>query len=234
MRSEPAAAAGAGRRRLEAVPLIAITDTAMAPGPLLVERLERLCGLAREGTVLVQLRDLALTTRARLDLGRELRALTRRWGQLLAVNDRLDLAGLLEADALHLGERALETSDARRLAGALPIVRACHEPARVAEVDADAVVLSPVCAARKGTPALGVEGLRRAGCALRAVPRGPLLFALGGVDETNAARCLEAGAHGVACIGAILDGRHPGALLRALAIERPLSRGEHRPAVPLR
>lgn len=233
MRSERFAASGAGRRALEAVRLIAITDTTVAPGPLLIERLERLCGLAREGTVLVQLRDLGLTARARLQLGRELRELTRRWGQLLAVNDRLDLAVLLEADALHLGERALETPDARRLAGALPIVRACHEPPRVAEVDADAVVLSPVCQARKGTPALGVEGLRRAVSSLGAAPGSPLLFALGGVDETNAARWLESGAHGVACVGALLDGRHPRALLRALDIDRPLSRGEHPPVEPL-
>ncbi|MCC6214035.1 MAG: thiamine phosphate synthase [Polyangiaceae bacterium] len=206
---------------------MAITDTGLAPAPLLVERMERLCALAQEGTVLVQLRDVALDARARLALGAELREITRRSGQLLAVNDRLDLARLLDADAVHLGERSFATEDARRLVGGVAVVRACHDPDRVGVRDAEAVVLSPVCEPRKGAPALGIEGLRRAAAGLRRVAPTRRLYALGGVDETSAARCLEAGAHGVACLGAVLDGRHPRALLRALDIDRPLSRGEH-------
>jgi thiamine-phosphate pyrophosphorylase len=47
----------------------------------------------------------------------------------------------------------------------------------------------------------------------------PLLYALGGVDERNAAQCLAAGADGIAVIGAALDGRDPVPLVRALGIE---------------
>lgn len=194
--------------------LIAITDTSVAPAASLVKRLESLCRRARPGSVLVQLRDPALSIRERRELGAALRAVTRELGQLFAVNDRLDLALLLEADGLHLGEHGVETRDARRLVGELWISRALHDPH--AAIDADAVLLSPVCAPRKGRPALGFEALRA--CRAR-LGSGVRLYALGGVDAESARVCLEHGADGVAAIGAALDERSAGKLLEALGID---------------
>lgn len=138
----------------------------------------------------------------------------------MIVNDRLDLAQLLAADGVHLGEGGVETARARGLFASAFVVRACHVPERVAEVDADIVLLSPILAERKGNLPLGVVGLATAAARLCAVNRASKLFALGGVDAEGAARCLAAGASGVAAIAGVFADESPLPLLRALGIER--------------
>ena len=196
--------------------LIAITDCTVVRPSDLADRLEPWLAAARPGSVMVQLRDHQLPIRERLDLGRQLSALARRHEQLLCVNDRLDLALCLGADGLHLGERSLPPRDARGLWGGHWISRACHEPAGATPAGADAIVLSPVLAPRKGRPALGVDAVRHA----RQRAASAWLVALGGIGADGARRCLEAGADGVAAIGAVLHERDPSSLLDALGVLR--------------
>jgi len=166
---------------------------------------------------MVQLRARPLSDREKLALGRSLRALTRRHRQLLCVNDRCDLALLLEADGVHLGEASVSVEDARRLAGALWISRACHDPARARSEGADALLLSPILAPRKGNAALGLRALATARSASEPGSR-PLIYALGGIDAEGARRCLGHGADGVAVMGAIFGGGDPLPLLDALGL----------------
>lgn len=201
--------------------LIAITDTRRATPAELEARAEALLACAIPGSVLVQLRDPELTTRERLALGRRLRALAARYEQAFAVNDRLDLAVVLKADAIHLGEQSVSTSDARRVLGAAWISRACHEISALAALDADAALLSPVLAERKGAPALGLAALGAAAQRAKTGVRPKLLYALGGVTADSARACLEAGADGVAAIGAAFATEDPIPLLDALGIRRP-------------
>lgn len=190
---------------------------------LLVERIARLLAGARPLTVMVQLRDRELAVKHRLAFGARLAAACRKHEQWFVVNDRLDVARLLGADGVHLGEGGVETEDARAL---LPpgawVSCACHDPAAIAGCGADAVLLSPVALPRKGRAALGASGVASARAAIdRMVPTArPLLYALGGVTAADAATWLAAGASGVAVIGAALDGDDPAPLLAALGIRR--------------
>lgn len=166
--------------------------------------------------VAVQLRDPELSGSALLDLGRRLRAATRRAGVALVVNDRLDLALTLGAEGVHLGRRSVSVADARALLGpSIWISVSCHAPSEVplaAASGADAALLSPIFASPgKGAP-LGLEALSSArevvvGLSARE-RRDPLpslpLIALGGVDEMNTSACFQAGAAGVAAIRADL------------------------------
>jgi thiamine monophosphate synthase len=63
---------------------------------------------------------------------------------------------------------------------------------------------------------LGLEQLTRF---RRELPAAQLLFALGGIDASNAAQCLHAGAQGVAVMGAAFDSE-PMSLVSALGIAR--------------
>jgi thiamine-phosphate pyrophosphorylase len=201
------------------VRLIAITDRAAASAATTLSRVERLVKRARPRSVVVQLRDRELGARERLQFGSELGALARAHRQLFQVNDRLDLAVVLDADGVHLGEASVTTHDARALLGAERFVtRACHDAERAAELDADAILLSPVFAPRKAAAALGAQSLARARQLLCEGTRPARLFALGGVDATNAASCLTAGADGAAAIGATVGNDAPEALLAALGI----------------
>ncbi|MCC6901338.1 MAG: thiamine phosphate synthase [Polyangiaceae bacterium] len=188
--------------------LIVITDGSRGTEATLLERVERALALARPTTVLVQLRDHQLPGRDRLALGRRLVALARRHGQRFGVNDRLDLARMLGADSVHLGEASVSLADARRLMPDAWITRAWHGGP---EPEADALVLSPIFEPRHGRPALGVGALGGA-----KLP----VYALGGVTAERAARARSAGAAGVAVVGAVLGDDDPTALCDALGILR--------------
>jgi thiamine-phosphate pyrophosphorylase len=202
--------------------LIAITDLQLLPAGALEARLGLLCRKAKAGSIAVLLRDHGVGARERLHLGRKLRELTAETGQELWVADRLDLALLLEADGVHLGEASVSAEAARRLIGAgRRVSRAWHRDSlgavpELAEVDA--LLVSPILAARHGRQPLGLETLARLVVAGRALPRAPALYALGGVGPADAAACRAAGATGVAAIGAALTGDVP-ALLAALEVQ---------------
>jgi thiamine-phosphate pyrophosphorylase len=202
--------------------LIALTDRTRAGPAETLERFGRIARAARPGSVLFQLRDRELSGAERLGFGRELAELVRREGQLLAVNDRLDLAVLLGADAVHLGEASVTTADARALVGAAPfLTRACHDPERALAVEADGLLLSPVLAPRKGRPALGLPAVAQLKKALAERGKATLLYALGGIDAGSARACLEAGADGVAVLGAVLEDALPERIVEALGCGRP-------------
>jgi len=205
--------------------LIAITDTEKAAAALWLARLEPLLAGARPGSVLVMLRDRQLEARARQAFGVQLRELTARHAQHFSVNDRLDLALLCDADAVHLAESSVGAADARAFGRGFSrrwwLSRACHDPEQVSLDGVDGVLLSPIAAARKGREALGAPGLARARAALgRQGPGVPRLYALGGIDPENAARCIAAGADGVALIGALLEPGAPRGLLDGLSLAR--------------
>jgi thiamine-phosphate diphosphorylase len=198
--------------------LVAITDLERASVEELVTRSRALCSAATPGSLAVLLRDHRASARVRLELGRQLREVTRSFGQSIWVADRLDLALSLQADGLHLGEGSVSARDARALLPPGTLVsRACHElrPANDPELaGVDALLLSPVLEPRKGRPALGLEAL-----ATFTSQSNITVLALGGVTAATAAACLVAGARGVAAMGAAWSDDAP-ALLRALGISR--------------
>jgi thiamine-phosphate pyrophosphorylase len=187
-----------------------ITDLAAVPETDLLARIDRAGRLPPEarGRLSVQLRDPQLPARALHRLGVALRRATSAIGAKLVVNDRVDLALLLEADGVHLGRRSMSVEEARSLLGPGAWVstsaHAVEDVLAAARAGANAALLSPIFASPgKGAP-VGPEAL---GEARRALERGGLslhLFALGGVTAENADLCVAAGADGVAAIRADL------------------------------
>jgi thiamine-phosphate pyrophosphorylase len=206
-------------------PLIAITDLKVLDADALVARFRRLASLARPGSLALLLRDHDASAKQRLALGMALREIATSTGQALWVADRLDLALLLRAEGVHLGEASVSAAVARRLVGDRVLIsRAWHattldEAAADELVGVNALLVSPVLAPRKGRPALGVETLGVLGEQLRARNWAYPLYALGGVSAENATSCLGAGAAGVAAIGAALA-PDPRPLLSALELLR--------------
>ena len=201
--------------------LIVVTDVARYGRERTLDRLGSLLSSAVSGSVMVQLRDRRLAGHERLALARKLRELTRRHQQFLCINDRLDLALVVDSDAVHLGEQSVSPADARALVGSrFVITRACHDPGLLTQPSAaNAWLLSPVFAPRKGNPALGFDALERARALLLSNDPRQALYALGGVDTAAAERCAQIGV-GVAVIGAVFDTVEPSGLLAALGIAR--------------
>ena len=187
--------------------LLVLTDRTASPRPLRDQVAAAVDGGAR--AVVLRERDLPAPERAHL--ADRLRAL------LAPVGGLLVLAGPGSPDAVHLAARDPLPSPRPRLVG-----RSCHDAAEVAAAAAegcDWTTVSPVhlTATKPGYgPALGVAGL----AALTALPGTPPAYALGGVDASTAHACREAGAHGVAVLGAVMRAVRPDRavtdLLRAL------------------
>jgi thiamine-phosphate pyrophosphorylase len=162
------------------------------------------------------LRDRELGIRDRLRIGERLARITDTHGQVLCVNDRADLALVLGAQALHLGESSAPAHRVREHFGSrFYLTRAAHDPNLCDASGADAILLSPVCSPRKGAPELGFAALKRASV-LAGIP----IFALGGVDAVNGRSCLESGATGIAAIGAWLACESLMPLIGALQVAR--------------
>lgn len=169
----------------------------------------------------VQLREKDLGGRALLGLALALRRACHEAGQLLIVNDRIDVALAAGADGVHLPSAGVPVEEARRLLGAGALIgRSCHS---LADVDsaraagADYATFSPIhdtpSKREYGAP-LGIAALREAAAA------GLPLVALGGIDADNAREAREAGAVGVAAIRAWLVGDDPAGAVRGL-LRRP-------------
>lgn len=78
------------------------------------------------GIRLVQLREKEMAASDLAGLARDARTLTAKYGALLIINDRLDVALAAGADGVHLGRDDLPVEDARRIAPDLIIGASSH------------------------------------------------------------------------------------------------------------
>jgi thiamine-phosphate pyrophosphorylase len=165
----------------------------------------------RGGVDIVQLREKGLPDRELLRVLEEAREVTGRLGVPLVVNDRADLALLVQADAVHVGQDDLPVARVRTLG--LRVGLSTHAPHEVAGADADYIGVGPVFATptKPGRPAVGLELVRHAAAAAR-VP----WFAIGGIDESTIEAAVGAGARRVAVVRAIGDGDDPEKAARLL------------------
>lgn len=169
--------------------------------PDLVELVE---AAVRGGVDVVQVREKTLADGALLELLGRVRETTRRLGVPLVVNDRPDLAVLCEADLVHVGQDDLPVAAARRFG--LPVGLSTHAQAEIDRADGDYIGVGPVHATptKEGRPAVGLDLVRYAARHARQP-----FFAIGGIDETNVAAVVAAGAERVAVVRAICDAPDP-------------------------
>ncbi|MEX1253627.1 MAG: thiamine phosphate synthase [Dehalococcoidia bacterium] len=179
--------------------------------------LEEVASLAVEGGVnVVQLREKDLPGGELYDLAVTVHAVLR-GRALLLVNDRLDVAVAAGTDGVHLPEHSIPPAKARSLAGEACIVgRSVHSiDAAVRAVDegADYVLFGNVyeTVSKRGAPAAGNGFVRAVAEAVQAP-----LIAVGGITADNLGPVIEAGADGVAVIGAIMDADDPRAAAERL------------------
>ncbi|WP_426447323.1 thiamine phosphate synthase [Paenibacillus sp. S-38] len=172
------------------------------------------------GVTLVQLRDKQSQLRDVLPAGREIRELCRSAGIPFVVNDRVDLALLLEADGVHVGQDDLPGLEARRLLGPDAIVGISAGTMEEAEwavsQGADYLGVGPVYATASKSDAGEAIGTELIAQIRSRWPHLPLV-GIGGIHAGNAAPVLAAGAQGVAVISAITRQKNPQAAAKGLA-----------------
>ncbi|MFL5928231.1 MAG: thiamine phosphate synthase [Gaiellaceae bacterium] len=150
------------------------------------------------GATVVQLRVKAPTAEV-VARGRGFRALP----VTFVVNDDVEAALQLHADGVHLGQGDSGAAAARAAGLLLGRSVTTLSQALALPAEADYLGAGPVWATPSkidADPPLGLDGLR---AICRAVSTS--VVAIGGVDASNAADCIRAGAAGVAAIRAATD-----------------------------
>jgi thiamine-phosphate pyrophosphorylase len=207
-------------RRPRGVRLVIVTDRTLVPAGEVVPRLAAAIAAVPPGAVAVQVRDKDLDGGPLLALVRSIVPL----GAPVWVNDRLDVALVAGAAGVHLPERGLTVTDARRAAAIIcghanAIAIGCSRHTADACIAADAeqadlVQLGPIWPTPSKTGAvLGPEIL----AVRRALSARVHLVAVGGIETPERARAaFAAGADAVAVIRAFWTAPDPAAAAAAL------------------
>lgn len=157
------------------------------------------------GARIIQLRDKDISIPELTELAKEMRQLTRQYGALLFINDRLDVALEVEADGVHVGQDDMPVEVIRHVASSRMLIGlsvSTVEEAKEAEL-AGADYLGVGCIYPTGSkddasPAQGTNII----CDIKAASKLPII-AIGGINAINVPAVLEAGADGFAVISAI-------------------------------
>jgi thiamine-phosphate pyrophosphorylase len=178
------------------------------------EQVARLC---EGGARLVQLREKHLPAREFQAEVLEALRVARLFGARLIINDRADVALVVGADGVHLGQDDMPPGAARLVLGEEKIVGfSTHnvgQAVAAARLPVDYIAVGPVfdtSSKENPDPVVGLEGVRRVREAIGNVP----LVAIGGITAETAPSVLEAGADSVAVIGALLNTSDPAEITR--------------------
>jgi thiamine-phosphate pyrophosphorylase len=187
--------------------LNAIVDPERAGGHQLADLAAR---CVRGGATLVQLRDKHSETRTLIEAARAIKQSLAPSAVPFVVNDRVDVAMAAGADGVHLGQDDMAVEDARRLLGSHAIIGLSiksveeAEAARLDLVDyiGSGGVYATSSKQQKNAP-IGPIGLARIIAVLRRRAPDLPICGIAGIDASNAAEVIAAGADGVAVISAL-------------------------------
>jgi thiamine-phosphate pyrophosphorylase len=175
------------------------TETAGRKG---VELVPTAAQILEGGAGILQLRHKGFFSREVFEKAREIAALCREAGAVFVMNDRADVARLLDA-GLHVGQEDLSPADARQVLGDGALIGfSTHNEAQfraAAEEPADYLAFGPIFGTASKVnpdPVVGLDELRR----LRPLTTRPVV-AIGGITRANARSVIGAGADSVAVIG---------------------------------
>jgi thiamine-phosphate pyrophosphorylase len=198
----------ASHRGLEGARLMVLIGGQRTLGDLIWVVGEALAG----GADVIQYREKDLPDRELLRRAREIRILTAQARIPLIMNDRVDIARLASCDGVHLGQEDLSPRDARRVVGPRALVGlSTHNAAHLdAAILAGASYLGvgpvfPSATKEFSEPELAGLGYVSLAAETTSLP----WFAIGGINEQNLDRVLEAGASRVAVSSAVVRADSP-------------------------
>ncbi len=167
--------------------------------------LDALALALKSGVDIVQLREKNKTASEFIAIARKIRELCSTFGAIFIVNDRVDIAHIVEADGVHLGQDDISPKNAREILGEKVIIGVsthCSGHAKQAVIDgADYIGVGPVFATptKPGKIPVGLEYISWAAKNID-IP----FFAIGAINLNNLKEVKSAGAARVAVIREIM------------------------------
>ena len=171
------------------------------------------------GVRLLQLRVKDQPSGRFVAIARAVKAATDRHGAQLIINDRPDIAQLIDAAGVHLGQHDLPVAAARRILGPHKIIGfSTHSRSQAEAAAREAVAdylgygpIFPTTSKERPDPVQGIDGLRH----VRRHVQLPIV-AIGGITAITMDDVLAAGADAVAMIGEIVRAADVAATVRTL------------------
>ncbi len=173
------------------------------------EFLDRVALAIKSGVSIVQLREKTKPAAKIIEYGRVIRQITSEYGALFIVNDRIDLAQILNADGVHLGQDDIDIKSARKILGEKMIIGiSTHKEQDALEAvqnGADYIGVGPVykTPTKPKREAAGLEYLRWAAQNVN-IP----FYAIGAIDSNTIDEVISNGAKRVAVVRAIMNSQN--------------------------
>lgn len=170
------------------------------------------------GTRLVQLREKQMSARDFVEYALACRKIADKFGALIIIDDRVDIALAARADGVHLGQNDLPVPAARSIAPDLLLGVSTHNAEEIAaaqNVDCDYLNLGPIFATQTKAvqyPAVGLENLARL------IPQIKIPFSvMGGIKREHVPALRALGVNHIAAVTAFTRAENIAQAIREFA-----------------
>jgi len=195
--------------------LYLVTDESLSLGRDITDVVKQ---AVKGGVTMVQLREKELDTRQFINRALQLKKILSEYGIPLIINDRVDIALAVKADGVHIGQNDMPYDFVKKIVTDNMIiglsVETLDQAIEAEKYDIDYLGVSPIFSTPTKTDLYkewGVEGLRK----VRSFTKHKLV-AIGGINSSNAAGVIQAGADGIAVVSAICSAENPEAASKEL------------------
>ena len=190
------------KEKLEDMDLYFITDSRLTRKTIL----EDVKSAIRAGVKIIQYREKGESTGDMIKEAKEIDELCKKNNVLFIINDRVDIVLAVDAAGVHLGNKDMTYSIARKILGSKKIigltVHNIREAVEAERIGADYIGVSPIFETKTKLDAGRPAGLKLIKDIKKAI-KIPFV-AIGGINENNLGSVIEAGARSIAAISAIV------------------------------
>jgi thiamine-phosphate pyrophosphorylase len=172
--------------------------------------LDAVASALKGGVQIVQLREKTATAKEFIELGKKVRELCYMFDALFIVNDRVDIAKIVKADGVHLGQDDIDIADARKILGDMAIMgistHSSEQALKAIESGADYIGVGPVfeTPTKPNKKSVGLEYVQWASENVE-IP----WFAIGGINADNIGEVVKSGASKIAVVRSIINADSP-------------------------
>ncbi|MGR3318648.1 MAG: thiamine phosphate synthase [Candidatus Anammoxibacter sp.] len=158
------------------------------------------------GADVIQLREKLLSDKDFIAVAEDLLNLTARTGAILIINDRVQIAGQIGADGVHIGQDDMEIDEARAILGEKKIIGVSthnlEQALKAERSGADYIAIGPAFPTKTKDyePVIGLKAAKAVAGNVK-IP----IFAIGGVNMSNIDKVLDTGIFRVAISSAIIN-----------------------------
>lgn len=166
--------------------------------------------LIRGGTDILQLRAKKCPEKYLVEIGLKIKKIAEENKVILIINNRIDIAQIIKADGVHLGQEDIPVNYARNILGKNSIIglstHNLFQAKRAQLLDIDYISIGPIFKSptKPELKPIGIETLKK----VKKISYLPVV-AIGGINLENIHKVLSGGADTIALISAILKDKEP-------------------------